>query len=81
MESPNVGVWGGRQFCRFGSESTSWVSGLGVMEEGMGLSFGGLERVIHGWFEGPDWAEVWGSRRGTMTCVWELKVDGCRWEG
>lgn len=59
----------------------SWVCGLDVMELGMGLSFGGWERLIHEWFEGSDGAEVWASGRGTMIHVWELRVDDCRWEG
>lgn len=43
MKSPNVGFREGGSLDP--RESRSWTSGLGVTEDGVDLSFGGLEKV------------------------------------
>lgn len=43
MKSPNEGFREGGYLDP--RESVSWTSGLGVMEDGMDLLFGGLEKV------------------------------------
>lgn len=46
MKSPNVGLReGGGSAGLDQREPVSWISGLGVMEEGMGLSSGHLEKA------------------------------------
>ena len=46
MKSPNVGLREGDGSTSVDQrEPVSWISSLGVMKEGMGLSFGHLEKV------------------------------------
>lgn len=62
MKSPNVGFREGGSLDP--RESASWLSGLGVMEDGVG------------WFEGSDGTEFWVSGRGTVIHVCGLREEG-----